>query len=659
MVANATGTNRDEIIAQQLINLIFCKIYDEKFKRVDDIVDFRVSIEEDDKTFENRILSLFEKVKTKYSEVVEFSDKVTLDVQSLRFVVGELQNFCLMDSQRDVIADAFETFIDGALKGGEGQFFTPRNVVKLLVQLIDPKPTELIIDPACGSGGFLVESLRHIWSTLEAQASSYGWNDLALAEEKNASAIKCIRGIEKDSFLCKVTKAYMAILGDGKGGICCEDSLNRPSEWKEMTQQYICMGTFDCLLANPPFGKDIKVTGEDKLRQFDLAYKWDDKDGNYIKSSKLKKEELIQILFIERCLDLIKPGGRMGIILPETFFHAPKLKYVLRFMLEGNNVMWMVDLPHNTFRPHNNAKCLALILQKGRPQQEVINMAVAEEIGHDHQGRELYRWDYVQNRTNKEQLWDDIPNILKEFQTQQFTKYCFQVQSKIAISKDILVPRYYWENKIVEIEKIAASKKLHLVPIKKFIDEHIIEFFDGHGSPPAEFKGKGTIPYIRVKDIVNWEIYKDPTSRITEDIYLSLKGDKKHICTKDIAYVRRGSYRIGSVAMVSPFDTEALYTREILLLRIVKEDNEYNLDAYYLLYLLSHQLTQMQAKNKILIETTLPNIADRWQELLLPFDDDLKKRKEISLKIKNIMESKWKATEQIQEICEELGNVTT
>lgn len=111
--------------------------------------------------------------------------------------------------------------------------------------------------------------------------------------------------------------------------------------------------------------------------------------------------------------------------------------------------------------------------------------------------------------------------------------------------------------------------------------------------------------------------------------------------------------------MVSPFDTEALYTREILLLRIVKEDNEYNLDAYYLLYLLSHQLTQMQAKNKILIETTLPNIADRWQELLLPFDDDLEKRKEISLKIKNIMESKWKATEQIQEICEELGNVTT
>lgn len=658
LVGNATGTNRDEIIAQQLINIIFCKIYDEKFSRSEDVVKFRVGVDESDEVITDRIHKLFDSVKTKYSEVIEISDKITLDAKSLRYVIGELQNFCLIESQRDVIADAFETFIDGALKGGEGQFFTPRNVVKLLVELIDPKPNELVIDPACGTGGFLVESLRHIWDHLEQDATSYGWNDLALAEEKNASAIKCIRGVEKDEFLCKVTKAYMAILGDGKGGICCENSLDIPSRWKEMTQQYIRLGTFDVLLANPPFGKDIKVTGEEVLKQFDLAHVWENKQGEFNKTTKLKKEELIQILFIERCLKLLKSGGRMGIILPETFFHAPSLRYILRYMLQGNNVKWVIDLPHNTFRPHNNAKCLAIIVQKDRPQQETINMAVAEQIGHDHQGKEMYRWDYSSNKVDKSQLWDDIPNILLEAEN-GFDKYCFTVNSDAVRNKDILVPRYYWENKIVEIEQIAKSKGLHLVPLQKLIDDKIIEFFDGHGSPPAEFKGKGEIPYIRVKDIVNWEIYKDPTSKITTEIYNKIKGVKKDLHVSDIAYVRRGSYRIGSVAMVSPFDIKALYTREILILRIIKENNEYDINPYYLLYLLSHQLTQLQAANKIFIDTTLPNIADRWKELLLPIDNDRQAIKDISEKIERVMESKWKAIEQIQQICEELGTITT
>lgn len=658
LVANSTGTNRDEIIAQQLINLIFCKIYDEKFSRADDVVKFRVSVNETNVEIEDRILKLFESVKSKYSEVIEISDKITLDGKSLRYIIGELQNFCLIESQRDVIADAFETFIDGALKGGEGQFFTPRNVVKLLVQLIDPKPNELIIDPACGSGGFLVESLRHIWERLENDATAYGWNDLALLEEKNSSAIKCIRGIEKDDFLCKVTKAYMAILGDGKGGICCQDALERPTEWKDMTQQYVRLGTFDVLLANPPFGKDIKVTGEEKLKQFDLAHVWESKQGEFNKTTKLKKEELIQILFIERCLALLKSGGRMGIILPETFFHAPSLKYVLRFMLKDNNVMWVVDLPHNTFRPHNNAKCLAIIIQKNRPQQKNINMAVAEQVGHDHQGKEMYRWNYQTNKVDKNSLWDDIPNILDECK-KGYNKYCFEVDSSIVRDKEILVPRYFWANKIAEIEQDAETKGLQLVSIQSLIDDGIVEFFDGHGSPPAEFKGKGDVPYIRVKDIVNWEIYKDPTSMITKEIYQKIKGLNKDLKVGDVAYVRRGSYRIGSVAMVSPFDLDALYTREILILRVKKENNKYNLNPYYLLYLLSHQLTQLQAQNKIFIDTTLPNIADRWKELLLPIDKDYEKIESISQKIKFVMESKWKAIEQIKTICEELGAITT
>jgi type I restriction enzyme M protein len=659
LAGNAVGVGRDESVAQQMINLIFCKIYDEKYTKKNDYVSFRVGDKEDKELVKERILEIFEKVKNEYSAVIDDADSIILDAESISYVIGELQNFCLIDSERDIIAEAFETFIGYSLKGEQGQFFTPRNVVKLMVKIINPQPKELVIDPACGTGGFLVESLRHIWGVLDKQADEYGWSKKTLDEEKQVSAVSCIKGLEKDNFLNKVTKSYMAILGDGKGGIFCEDSLKSPLDWKSVTRQQIDLDKFDVLLANPPFGKNIMVKGEEKLKQFDLAYNWKKDGTTFSKTNELKNEQTIHILFIERSLKLLKDGGRMGIVLPETVFHAPKSRYVLHYILKNNNVMWMLDLPHNTFRPYNNAKCIVIILEKNRSQQEFINMAVAEEIGHDHQGKEIFRWDFRGKKVDKTKLWDDIPLIINELDAEKFTKYCFKVESKSAFSKNIFVPRYFWQNRIKEIEDMAKSQGLVLVPIKELIHKGLINFFDGHGSPPAEYKGKGEIPYIRVKDIVNWEVYKDPTSKVTTELYLEMKGENKNLEVEDVVYVRRGSYRIGSVAMISPFDTDALYTREILILRVVTSENEYGLNPYYLLYLLSHQLTHLQAQNKVLIETTLPNIADRWKELMLPIDQNIDRRKAISDKVKKVITNKWKAIEEIDILKQELGDLIT
>jgi len=656
LAGNFKGATRDEELAKELINLIFCKIYDEKFTKQNDIVNFRIGVNEKLEDVEERILTIFSQLKSKYTEVIEVSDTIKLDKEAIAYVVGELQNYTLLESQRDVIAEAFETFIGYALKGAQGQFFTPRNIVKLLVEITNPKPDELVIDPACGSGGFLVESLRHMWNTLEIQAKDYGWSEAALNEEKMATAMQKIRGVEKDNFLSKVTKAYMIIIGDGKGGIHCEDSLEQPKEWQDKTKQNISLGQFDVLLTNPPFGKDIKIVGEDKLKQYDLAYQWKKDNGKLVKTNKLKTEEVPQILFIERSLQLLKDGGRMAIILPETFFHAPKIRYVLEYMLKNNNLTWAIDLPHNTFRPHNNAKCIAIIIEKNRPQQDKINMAVIEQMGHDHQGKEIYRWDDKLKQIDKSKLWDDVPFVIDEFKN-KFKKYCFTTKSKQC--KNIFVPRYYWENKLKEIEQKAKNDNLELISINKLMDENIIMAFDGHGSPPAEYKGRGEVPYIRVKDIVNWEVYKDPTSKIPMDIYQSKKGNNKDLKEEDIFYVRRGSYRIGSVAMASPYDTEVLLTREILVLRVINSENKYNLDPYYLLYLLSHKLTQMQSTNKILIETTLPNIANRWSELMLPISRNKNERIRISTQIKNVINDKWKAVKRLDDLKIELGDLTT
>ena len=142
------------MLAQQLINVIFCKIYDEKFTKQEEMVAFRAGLNESEREVAARIEALFEKVKEKYEEVIDFSDKISLDDKSLSYLVGELQNYCLTESERDVIAEAFETFIGYALKGGQGQFFTPRNVVRLMVEIINPRPGNWLSTRLAAQAGF-------------------------------------------------------------------------------------------------------------------------------------------------------------------------------------------------------------------------------------------------------------------------------------------------------------------------------------------------------------------------------------------------------------------------------------------------------------------------------------------------------------------------
>lgn len=389
LAANTVGATRDEVLAQQLINLIFCKIYDERFTEPNDIVTFRAGVDEEAKDVKERILDLFDKVKRKYKEVLDDSDTITLDANSVAYVVGELQNYCLIEAERDIIADAFETFIGHALKGGQGQFFTPRNVVKMMVDILDPDDEDLIIDPACGSGGFLIEALRHVWRKLDAEGEKYHWNKSNLQEEKMEVALNKIRGIDKDYFLSKVAKAYMAIIGDGKSGIFNEDSLERPENWQDKTRLKIDMGKFSVLLTNPPFGSKIPVRGEDKLKQFDLGHKWkqDKKTGDWEKG-KLKDKEAPQILFIERCLQLLKDGGRMAIVLPDGIYGNNQLGYIRKLLMKQARIIAVIDVPIETFQPNTGTKTSIMIIQKTNkvPKDYPVFMCIAETCGHDRRG---------------------------------------------------------------------------------------------------------------------------------------------------------------------------------------------------------------------------------------------------------------------------------
>lgn len=417
LAGNTRGITRDQQLAQEIMGLLFCKIFDELDTAPKDLPRFRVALDEPTDRVAARIHDLFEAVKREYPDVFSANEEVALirqDPESLRYVVGELQSYLVTAASRDVIGEAFEVFIGPAVRGEEGQFFTPRNVVQMLVTLIDPEPGELLVDPACGSGGFLIVALEHMWAKLEQEAKTKGWSPEQLERKRREVATRSIRGMDKDAFLTKVTKAYLAIIGDGRSGIFCDDSLERPENWNAQARTTLPLEGFDIVLTNPPFGSKIKVTGGHKLSQYRLAKKWSAPNKNredWEEGNTFRRDQSPQLLFIERAIQFLKPGGRLGIVLPESIFGMPIYGYVTKYLLSEFRLRAFISLPEDVFQPWTHAKTCVLILEKSSPTDEdKIEMAIADWCGHDSRGNPTYR---VDDKGNLD-LLDDLPLIAEQ-----------------------------------------------------------------------------------------------------------------------------------------------------------------------------------------------------------------------------------------------------
>ncbi|MBN2565570.1 MAG: N-6 DNA methylase [Candidatus Eisenbacteria bacterium] len=389
-----TGTTRDEQLARQTINVLFCKVYDETSKGPEELVEFRAGVNEPSTDVKDRVLDLFARVKKRYSDVFDPSDTIELDDDSIAYVVGELQSYCVTESKRDVVGDAFEVFMGPALRGEEGQFFTPRNVVHMIVDILDPEPEETIIDPACGSGGFLIAGLDRVWAKVEARGKRKKWSGQRIREEQTHLASNYFRGLDKDRFLAKVTKAYMAILGDGRGGVFCENSLLPPSKWEPLTQSKVKLESFEVVMTNPPFGTKIPIKGAETLGQYVLGHraKLNKKTGKYEWTSKVSDKEPPQLLFIERCIQLLKPGGRMGIVIPESILGMPTYTHIVQFLRSRVRVVGVVSMPEELFQPHTHAKTAVLFVKNVPPEpDDTVFMSVVEWCGHDSRGNPTIR----------------------------------------------------------------------------------------------------------------------------------------------------------------------------------------------------------------------------------------------------------------------------
>lgn len=382
-------------------------------------------------TVKKRISKIFERVKKKHGKIFDATDEIKLAPRSLAYIVSELQKYSLLNTNIDIKGKAYEEIVGANLRGDRGEFFTPRNVMKMVVEMINPKMDERVLDSSCGTGGFLVTAMTHVIADLEKEfsdeigCSHKDWdNDSVRVFNDRISdmASHYYFGFDINPDLVKATKMNMVMNNDGSGNILQTNSLLPPHEWsdefrtklaealgieKSELRNHNTIGYFDVIVTNPPFGSKIPVKDKNILEQFELAHIWtnDKKAGTWTKTEKLQSSVPPEILFIERCTQLLVPGGRMGIVLPDAILGSPGLGYIREWLIKNHRIVASVDLHADTFQPRNGTQTSVLFLQKKTQEQKDteeksgtmadynIFMAMVEKVGHDKRGNPTFKRD--------------------------------------------------------------------------------------------------------------------------------------------------------------------------------------------------------------------------------------------------------------------------
>lgn len=415
----------------EFLKIIFCKIHDERelFKPIEF---YTTSTErhypDGQASVYNRISNLFEEVKKKNSRIFDPNDEIKLEPRTVTQIVGELQKYSLLNTNIDFKGKAYEEIVGSNLRGDRGEFFTPRNVMRMAVAMLNPKEGETCLDSSCGTGGFVVSAMTFVMAKLTEQlCAEYGSKEDWPAEVRSQFDKK-ISQVAADNFfgfdinpdLVKATKMNMVMNNDGSGNIIQLNTLLPPISWQADRKTVLkkamktpheitgvkSIGIFDCIVTNPPFGSKIPITDHGILEQFDLAHTWNFIPGRgWVMSDKLRSSVPPEQIFIERIVQLLRPGGRAAIVLPDSIFSSPGLEFIRVWLIEHTRIIASVDLHADTFQPHNGTQCSILFVVKKteeEKQQEKsagaiidyeVFMAMVDHIGHDKRGSTIYLRD--------------------------------------------------------------------------------------------------------------------------------------------------------------------------------------------------------------------------------------------------------------------------
>ncbi len=408
---NAVLANAGVSAFEEIFKLIFAKLYDEFNKGDDESMEFRTTTATPQQQYK-RLNGLFKKASAEWPDIFSASDNIELSPEALVAVASAFQGKKFYDADLDIVDAAFEYMINPEQKPDKGQFFTPRPVVKMCVKMLNPKLGEYILDPACGPAGFLIHALywvaeRHI----QGKFADFSNRRYQYANSR-------LFGIDFDPRLARVAKAMMLIAGDGRTNVYRVNSLD-DREWKNRTDGLVGSipdGKFDVVMTNPPFAGNISQP--EILGGYDLAYK-----GDHTKHKRVNRLTR-DVLFLERCLRFLKPGGRMAIVLPQGNLNNTNSEYIRAWVMDKARILAVVGIHGNTFKPFTGTKTSVLFLQKWPEDEEQIEdypifLAVNEKPVKDNGGNYVFRRNadgsYASDALGKRMIDHDLEEIAEGF----------------------------------------------------------------------------------------------------------------------------------------------------------------------------------------------------------------------------------------------------
>ncbi len=618
---------------EEIIRILFTKIFDENT----DCHQFVISAEEWDKLkqgknipiFEERIATLFEQTRQAYQDIFDADDRIRLSCTTLGFIVNKLQHISFLNSSQDAKGLAFQKFLSHREKDGRGQFFTPEPVIDFCVEMIQPRLHETMIDPACGSGGFLISALKYLK------------NNVAEADiEKIVS--KNLYGSDINKGIARIAKMKLLLESNGKTNISCANSLDDSYNLLSANPE-----GFDIVMTNPPFGTGGKITNRQALMNFDLGYKWANIGGKYHKTKKISNGQPAEILFIERCLQLLKEGGRMAIVLPNGHFENPSLEYIRFYIKQKAKISAIVNLPPETFIPFGTGvKTSLLFLQKetlNKSAHYPIFFGKVRKLGYhgNKNATPVYQKDkygqLIKDKYGQPVSDEDLSLVVNDYKAFQRGNR-IETDNSFSIDLNELNGRFDYDFYSPENRKLMAD----------FNGNHTIRL--GDACAIVKIKSKKlknpdlSVEYVELSDVNThaYEIINTTTYHVHE-------------------LPSRASYEIQTGDIITAIAGNSVGTRKHATALVTEEFNgcicsngfrvfrNFKIDAYFMLYFLKSELFLRQM---FMYRTgaAIPNVSDADLANILihlPNDDVIK---QISAKMKHAFELRQASKKEFDSI---------
>ncbi len=565
----------------EMSKLMFAKLYDERQTPNGEAYGLQWGERETEFMVAQRVLTQYQKACE--DDPGLFADNIVSEPQKISAVVRLLQHVSLDRTDPDAKGRAFEQFLGEVFRGRLGQYFTRREIVDFMVSMTRPTHNAVLLDPACGSGGFLVYSMKQVFHQIE---SAYAGDDRTIFRLKDDFAKRHLYGIEINERIARIAMMDMVINEDGHTNIEIGSGLDITFD-----NPSIVNNSFTHILTNPPFGDSIRSNETDKLGQAQLA------DYQLAREKQSAKSE---VLFVERCTLFLRPGGILGMVVPDGILSNPSDRHVREYILRNYRVSSIISLPPYAFRKAGSGMKTSLLIAKkwepsdNRAEDYQMFMALANHIGYDATGRP--------DST-------DLPILLEHFVngTGSLDDGVTRVSVKSVQGSGRLDPQYYVLGPIIERE--FANIPHPTSELNQLVRQTILS---GKSPKGGAKYSVGDIPILLVGNITaDGFVSLEDLSYVDEDFFKS-NQDKGEVNPLDILIAKDGA-TTGKVGLVPEgFQLERCLINEHIFKLAVKAafpgdedcppeetESRVRLNTYYLFFFLKSWLGQQQIVREI------------------------------------------------------------